>query len=889
MKQPLPHPPAWLDRILEWFVAEDLLEEIQGDLHEAYQDRAQTNGKQKAALLYAKDVLKFFRPYAFEKYSAARQFLPMAGNYVKVGLRNILHRKGFTTINLVGLTLGMSAVMLIGTYLHHELSYDQQADHHEQVYRLMNHYRDQVYACMPFPDYYQTSEEDQFRLINQISGYEEVQNACHFVPSQSAIGGGDQFFVEIGTRKIIAENLLFTNTAEAFFSLFPMTFLQGSSYQIDGDQRIILTESSARRCWGDSWQEQNLIGSTLLVQGEEFEVMGVIEDVPGNVHYDFDWMIIQRQIPSWGAYTYLQIKEGSELESVMDRLNAEIDLVYPGYKEDILSKGVIPIQLQDIHFTDGNLYELKPVMKPAYLTTIGLIGAVLLLIILINYTNLSIAMYADRQAELGIRKALGAMRRDITSQLVAEAVILALLCFPACWLILAMAISPFEELMNIQLFGISQALPWTHLIVLFGLLFMTGLISGLYPGLVYGRKTLLTLISPNKSRQPLKRFFSLRRVLLTSQMGMVIILISVTWFIRQQIQFIETMDLGFEQDGVVYFDIPGVEKYDLLKAELEQMPEVAAIGANGVPGSEMFNQLTFKLKGTDDIFSDGTEEYIDAGTFRALKIDCPVCEELEQGKSQVFLINRTAAERLAGVKGVEPEALIGETIITEPEWENEEFGFGIPHQIDGIIDDYKYFSIRHPYQPMLISVFSDIDWVYTMVLNLQTDNWAESMKSIQKAYEGIEPERPFRATLLSDRVSQLYESEQRSGTLIIFLSIVALMLSLMGVSGMVSYVTFSRQKEIGIRRIIGASDTAILRLFGSEYAILIGVALILAIPIVLTLTDWWLEGFAYHIEPQIWAVIAVAVLITIPVQAIVSYWIRRVGKAHPVTALTQQS
>ena len=668
-----------------------------------------------------------------------------------------------------------------------------------------------------------------------------------------------------------------------------MNFLQGSSYEIDGDQRIILTESSAKRCWGDSWREQDLLGTTLLIQGEDFEVVGVIEDVPGNVHYDFDWMIIQRQIPSWGAYTYLQLHQGNGIEPVIDRLNADIDLVYPGYKEDILSKGVLPIQLQDIHFTDGFLYELKPVMKPAYLVTIGLIGAVLLLIILINYTNLSIAMYADRQAELGIRKALGAMRKDITSQLAAEAIILALLCFPVCWLLLTLSIAPFEELMNIRLFGSEVSLPWTHLLALLGVLFITGLISGLYPGIVYGKKTLLTLISPQKSRKPVKRFFSLRRVLLTSQLGMVIILMSVTWFIRQQIQFIETMDLGFEQEGVVYFDIPGAEKYDLLKSELAQLPEVAAIGANGVPGSELFNQLTFKLKGTDEVFSDGTEEYIEAGTFNALSIDCPVCEQLEQGKSQVFLINRTAAERLAAVKGVDPGALIGETIITEPEWENEEYGFGIPHQIDGIIDDYKYFSIRHPYQPMLISVFSDIDWVYTMVLNLQTDNWAESMKSIQNAYEGIEPERPFRATLLSDRVSQLYEPEQRSGTLIVFLSIVALILSLMGVSGMVSYVTFSRQKEIGIRRIIGASNAAILRLFGREYTILIGVALLISIPVVLALSDWWLEGFAYHIQPGMWAVMAVAVLVSIPVQAIVLYWTRRVSSRHPVHSLTQQS
>lgn len=321
MKQ-APNPPKWADRFLVWFCSEELLEEIQGDLYEAFQYRHKKHGGITANRLFIADVFRFFKPYAFEKYSRAKQFLPMYNNYFKIAIRNILHRKSFTSINLLGLTIGISAVLLIGLYLHHEWSYDQRTPGAERIYRLMNKYRAQTYTPMKFVDYNNTEPEDQLRLLEYLQDQDAVEVAAHFVPSQSAIGGGDQFFVSFDNRRFITENVLYTNTGSAFQQMFPQEFLMGDPEKaFYGFDKIIITERLAERWFGAGWRGQELIGKTLDIRDEVFELSGVIADVPGNLHYDFDLIVQQRSIPSWAAYTYFKLQPNTDPQQLISQLN----------------------------------------------------------------------------------------------------------------------------------------------------------------------------------------------------------------------------------------------------------------------------------------------------------------------------------------------------------------------------------------------------------------------------------------------------------------------------------------------------------------------------------------------------------------------------------------
>jgi putative ABC transport system permease protein len=885
MNNQKPTPPAWADRFLSWFCSDELIEEIQGDLHEAYYRRLESQGPRQAKKMFIKDVFRFFRPYAFEKYSRAKQFLPMFNNYFKIAFRNIMHRKSFTGINLFGLAIGVATVMLIGLYLRHEWTYDQQTPSHEQVYRLMNKYREQTYTPMRFLAYAGSSRDTQMRLINHLQGYEDVEIATHFVPSQSAIGSGDQFYVEVDNKRFVAENALYTNTGMSFQDVFPQDFIIGTpETAFSNFNKIILTEPLALKWFGTTWRSQELLGKLLTIRDDIFELGGVIKEVPGNVHYDFNFIIHQERIPSWAAYTYVKLRPGKDITRLVQRINNEVDLIYPGYTKDELSKGISAVALSDIHFTDNTLYEIKPIANRAYLNTFAIIGLVILLIIWTNYTNLSVAMYADRQKELGMRKVMGARPQDISLQLLVEAIVLALLCFPISWLILRGALPYFSVLMDVS-FPANVVFDPGFLISLLSLLLLTGVLSGLYPALAYGSRSMLRLFGKRLTSFGGIRYLNFRNVLVTTQFIMIVGLLSMTFFIRQQMNLIQNKDLGFEKEGVLYFNIDGAEKYKQLKQELLKLPEIKDVGANGVPGSDMFNQMTYKLKNTEVTLSDGTEQYLDYGLIKTLKIECPDCIQLDQGKDQMFLINQTAAEKLAKIKGVAQRALIGQTLVTEPEWENEEYGFGIPHTIDGIIDDYKYFSLKYANQPLLINVSKEPAYVYNMIVRADTKNWGATISKIEEAYTGIEKVRPFDFNFLESRLAQLYENEQRSEVLLTLLSLVAIILALMGLAGIVSFIAFSRQKEIGIRKVLGASSGSILFKFNKEFILMMGVATLIAMPLALYLASQWLESFAFRIEPRFWVVLLAGICALFLVVVLVSFKAYRAANCQPIEVL----
>lgn len=783
--------------------------------------------------------------------------------------------------HIAGLIFGLAAVMMIALFLHHELTYDHSIVKHEDTYRLVRKYRDQTYACMPFKDYYGSDAPTQLKLIEHLNEYDEVLTSCQFVPTHSDIGGRDKFYAEVGRRRIVVENILFTNTIDNFLKIFPQTFLMGSPESVSAQKdQLILTESQASHLFGTDWQQELEPGTIIKIQDEPVEIAAVVKDPPDNVHYSFDLICSQELIPSWGAYTYVQVNEGRTGDEITKKFMQNADLVFPGYSEDVLEKGVGAIPIADLHFTQDMLYELKPVANKDYLRTFGLVGIIILLIIWTNYTNLSIAAYASRQRELGVRKVMGAHGRDISAQLLTEAILMCLICIPFVYMAISFALPTFNEMMGMN-FEPSILFSGSMLLILGMLILLTGLFSGLYPALVYSRKSMIKLIQSKLNGPRNLRLLNMRNGLLTGQFVMLVSLLSLTYFIHLQMEYVNDRDLGFEKEGIVYFGIDGVEKYDLLKNKLESMPEIKSIGAGGVPGSEMYNQLTYKMKDTEVTLTDGTLQEINYSSFKTLGIVCEPCKELEAGKDQIFLINQTAANKLAKIKGVEPSELIGETLVSEPEWENEEFGYGIHHIIGGIIDDYKYFSLKYPNQSMLIDMVAEPRWAYEMLLKVETDDWTQTLRNVRDQYEEVEPLKPFDPNFLEDRLAQLYEKEKRSSFLMGALSTVAWIVALMGLVGLVSFITYSRRKEIGIRKVMGASVKDILIILNRDFAILTLIATLIAIPLAIFLSNNWLESFAYHINPSPFMVGLAGILVLGVVVLVVSLLSRKAAHTNP--------
>ena len=882
-------PPRWADKFLQWFCSEELLEEIQGDVYEAYHFRRSNLGRFKANWLFVKDVFQFFKPYSFEKHSKTKQFIPLFRNYFKIAARNVLKRKGLTALNVLGLTAGVSTVMLVSTYIYYELTYDQQQPGSNQVYRLVNNYRDQTYTCMKFADYYGSTAETQMRLVNKLNTYDQVEEACHFLPSHSPIGSQGKEYIQVGDKRFTVENILYTSTGEAFQSIFPQKFILGSTeYSFAEFDRVVLTEKLAKTYFGESWKDQELMGKSLDIAGKTYNLGGVVAEPPGNVHYSFDIIIHQDRMPSWAGYTYVRLNTSNTIDQLLSVLNQEIDLVYPGNSEDVLEKGVSAVALTDIHFTDDMLYELKPIANKAYLKTFAIVAIVVLLIIWTNYTNLSIAAFAVRQRELGVRKVMGAISKDISMQVLMEGLILSMLCFPIAWIVVYNILPFFNDLMEISIDQSVMMQP-LFLICLLGLFLISGAVSSLYPAIVFGKKSLVKLFEAKLGGFTRYRHFNLRNTLLTAQFVMIVGLLSIAFYIQQQMDFVSNKSLGYEKEGVLYFGIRGKEKYDLVKQKLQQIPEVQMVGTGEVPGQEMYHQLTYKMKNANQTLGDGTQLYLSLDNIDVLGISCEACEGLRNGLDSVMVINRTAAKKLATTLGLTEEQLIGETLVMEPEWENEEFGFGIPYVIAGIVEDFDYFSLKYQSQSLLMEIKRDPEWAYIALVKANTNNWFQTISAIEAAYLEIEKEVPFEFEFLEDRLTKLYTKEKNAGMLAAALTAIAIILATIGLIGVTGFMTYSRQKEISIRKVFGASVSRVLYTLNKEFLLMVSIATIVALPIALFLANSWLQSFAFRINPSFTIVVLSGVVTALLIIMVVSIQSYKTARSNPSDMLNSEN
>ncbi|MEM1216747.1 MAG: FtsX-like permease family protein, partial [Bacteroidota bacterium] len=255
---------------------------------------------------------------------------------------------------------------------------------------------------------------------------------------------------------------------------------------------------------------------------------------------------------------------------------------------------------------------------------------------------------------------------------------------------------------------------------------------------------------------------------------------------------------------------------------------------------------------------------------------------------QLFLLNRTAAEKLAIEGGVTPEALIGEVLVMEPEYENEEFGYGFHHVVDGIIDDYKYFSLKYEHQPLMLSVYREMPWAYEMLVKIADDQPAETLTALADAYTKVVPNRPFTYEFLTDRLNNLYRAEQRSVTLLSVLCSLTVILALFGLGGVVSFLAWQRKKEMGVRRVLGASSWRLLLRFNQEFLVLLTLATLLVGPVVTLLARRWLADFAFRIEPGISVICSAAVVVGTVMLVVISWQAQKVIRQCPAKVLRKE-
>ena len=809
----------------------------------------------------------------------------MLRSYLRLAIRTLRRRLGYTAVNVIGLTVGLACCALVAVFLQYELSWDTHHEDADRIYRILRDVRSSTYSTIPFEDYNGANAAQQRALAERLpEAVPDVEQATNFEIFD------DPLYVRTPDGSAFQpERYLMTTTGPAFADLFTFERVAGAplTEALARPASVVLTRSSARQYFGDD----NPIGQTLQIDTLDATVRAVVADPPANSRVTFDLSLQVNEMPNWGAYHYVRLVEGADPDAVMSQVSQVMNEVRPRRVDDPSvrqeRKGERLQALADIHLADRALYDDTPHRNPAYLWAFGAIAVLILVITTVNYANLALALYADRNAEIGVRKAMGGYRRQIAGQFLVEAGLLSLACVPLALGLCAAVLPAFNALMETQIAATRLVQP-SVLAAMGGLALLTGLAAGGYPASVLARKRVVELFGRGLSSGGGGRGWSLRHGLIGLQFVVLIGLGSLSWIAYDQLRFMQSGDLGYQTAGVVEltnFQTSDSTEYLRLKQRLEASSAVQAVGTGETPGAAG-NGQNVKTPERDVIYDDFYIESVDVGWFGAMGIEHPVVDQMrEAGLSapeRVF-INRAAAERLGF------DNPVGEEIIQEPGYEDGPYPEGgILHTVAGVLPNMHLRPMRQEIKPTIFRVFPARSYTFNAVIRFAPGRTDEGMQHVREVWSEVRPDAPFQATFLSDRVGQLYDQERRFSTLAAVLSGLAILLAAIGLASLVAYLTRLRTKEIGVRKALGGSVTSIVALLNKEYVQIVGAAFALGAPLAWLAADWWLGQFAYRIGLSVWPFLAAGLGALVVAVAAVSTQALRAARVDPAQVLRSE-
>lgn len=789
----------------------------------------------------------------------------MLMNYFTLAYRHLLKNRLYSSINISGLTIGMSAFILIALYIQYELSYDQHFEDASQVYRV---YTKQIgsdfrgsneFAVSPMPLAPTLKEE-----------FAEVDQATTLTISNELVSLKDNVFRQSG---------LYAD--ESSFDIFQFPVLKGLGKEALKDpSTILITQSLADKYFGD----EPAIGQTLTINQEKLlTVKGIVQDPPKNQHFQFDYITAlsnkrysKYDIGQWGNnnyWTYMKLAKGQDDEALQAKLGVIDQMAAPAY-EDVPFKPAFRLQpITDIHLRSQMNVELQANSDIRYLYLFGAIGFIILFLAAINYMNLATASSAQRAKEVGIRKVMGAHKGQLIRQLLGESFLLTFISFAIALALANVALPIFNQLVDKSIPFSIIGNQWL-LVSLLSTALLIGGLSGLYPALF------LAVISPVKAfrgnfLKDYRRGASLRNLLVIGQFVSAIILAVGSVVVYQQLQFIQNKKLGYSRDQVVHVSLqegPSLGKLATLEAELRKHPSIKQIAYAANLPLNSYNAGVIK-----DWEGNTTGEelsiyrnYVGYEFFDLYEM------EMMEGRS--FSPNHPTDTAEAYV--------LNEAAVNAIGWEEAVGKQFLDGQVIGVVKDFHFQPLNFAIQPMFLR-YQNYQYNGNGNLNikLQTEDLEATLAHIETTVKKFLPNVPYQQFFLDDTYSQLYRSEQQIGQAFNIFTLITLFIACMGLFGLVSHQVLQRTKEIGIRKILGASVSQIVELLSKDFIRLVSIALIIAIPVAWLLMQYWLQDFAYRISIPWWSFLIVGffaitiAFLTISIQSI------KAAIANPVEAL----
>ena len=865
-----PSPPKLARWLLRCFRSQEEHESLVGDHDELFQTRYLERGRRIAVSWYWTQVLQSLPSFLANSFTWRWTMLK---NFWKIAIRQIKRSKGYTLINISGLAIGMAVSMLILLFVYSELTYDRFNENFKKIYRVeflidMQGRQLQV-AGSPTPFGPELMKK-----------FPQVENAARLR--------------DLGNHILMVQNRQFDESEiyyadPAVFELFTIPVIQGDPQTfLNAPNSLVITQEMARKYFG----EADPLGQVLKVDNQsDFTVTGVVREMPENSHFKFNmlmslstWLKGRTGRALWNGFntiTYLMIRDDADIQALPEKFQAVLLAGMPDTVKQLGLKIDLSMQpLKDIHLRSHADGDIKPGGNLSYIRIMATIAFFILLIACINFMNLSTARSAHRAKEVGVRKVMGAQRSRLISQFLAESLVLSLISMVIALVLVLLILPTFNHLIakNIAYHPLKDGLFTVGYLLL---TLFVGLLSGTYPALFLSRYRPIEVFRAKARAGKGHRF--LRNGLVNLQYIISIALICSTLVISQQLHFIKHRDLGFKQERVVTIPLRNGEmaqKYAAFKSELLQLPHVInAAVSNRVPGSGV-DETYFAFEGHPGDKPEVMVYYsIDEDYLQTLGIQVVqgrnFSEEFPSDREGAMLINETLAKQLGW------EDPIGKKIAMTKQSDSQAF-FEAPYTVVGVVRDFHFESLHDAIRPLLFKMSGEVS---NISVKIQPENMQATLKAIKEKWCQIDPQTPLSYRFLDDSFDALYRSEQRLGQTFIYFTLIAIFIACLGLFGLAAFTAEQRTKEVGIRKVMGASSSGLMLLLSMEFAKWVVMANLVAWPLAYFAMNRWLMAFAYRISLAPWMFIASGLIALAIAMATVSTQAIRTASSNPVKAL----
>ncbi|HKK41864.1 MAG TPA: ABC transporter permease [Bacteroidales bacterium] len=787
----------------------------------------------------------------------------MLKNLLKTALRHIYKHFGYSLLNILGLTLGITSALFLIIYVSDEISYDRYNTKADRIYR--------VSSKITEPDDQFTWNVAQIPFGPQVAkDYPEVQSFVRFINMPRAL-------YKYEDKEYNEDNFYFVDST--LFDIFTIKVLKGEvKSALREPNKIILTEKTANKYFG----KEDPIGKTLTAGSNTYEVTGVIQDIPTNSHFRYDALAARNNLPkqlgnwgNFGVFTYLLFPENFDIKP----FETKIQGMYDEYMKSIFGPMNIKIEyilepLTRIHLYSTNANEPEPTGSITYVYIFAIVALFLVLIAAMNYMNLSTARSARRAREVGLRKVVGSRRGPLIIQFLSESTAFTFLSLILSTVLLIVLLPKFNMLAG-KSFDLHILYSPVFLLTILGIIIIVGIIGGSYPAFFLSRFSPVTVLKGEITQGSAGSLF--RKILVVTQFAVSVLMIICTLVVYKQINYMKNMDQGFDQTNVIGLQLNSqrmARKYPVLKEALLENPDIKYVTSTNTSIGEGSGKVIFNVETDQGMVQKGVNfAVVDYDFIDALGIT------MDKGRN---FRKDMPSDTLTGV-------IVNQTFVNRMGWKEPigkkvELGDAntIRARVIGVMKDYHQTGMYNGIESLLL-IWRPLNNI--IYIKLSGNNTKPTISYIESKWKEVFPDQPFTYTYLTERFNRQFEADEKRGLIFTIFTILAILIACLGLFGLASYMVEQRTKEIGIRKVFGASESTVLGLISKDFLILVVIGIIIAVPVAYYLMSDWLENYVYRTNISI-TLLIVSSLLTILITFItISYKAYQAAIMNPASSI----